>query len=148
MLHLFSFCTEYNLIVKILSCYVMTCLNHRSLGETTLVGLNGFIPPEISILELLEDFSIIDESVGGTIPESLSLLNATLQFLRLNDNALTGTVPSTFGQLSSLTAFTLQGNNLEGAIDEQICALVSNSLQELSADCLEISCPCCTECFF
>jgi hypothetical protein len=109
--------------------------------------LTGFIPPEISILVLLQVFGIANESVGGTLPETLATLGTTLQFLRLQNNAFSGTVPTTYGLLINLSAMNLQGNSLVGSIPAEVCALRTTTLQELTADCNEISCSCCTACF-
>ena len=117
------------------------------LDGTTSVGLTGFIPPEISVLGVLEVLGIANESVGGSLPETLAVLGTTLQFLRLQNNAFSGTVPAIYGSLINLSAMNLQGNGLVGSIPTEICALRTTSLQELTADCNELSCSCCTACF-
>lgn len=114
---------------------------------TASVGLTGYIPPEISILAVLQVLGIANEAVGGTLPESIAILGSTLQLLRLQNNAFSGTVPTTYGLLINLGAMNLQGNSFAGSIPAEVCALRTTSLQELTADCNELSCSCCTACF-
>ena len=42
---------------------------------------------------------------------------------------------------------TLHENELVGSVPSLICLLVDDPLSELTADCDEIECSCCTECF-
>ena len=69
----------------------------------------------------LEEFAIVDNMVGGTVPDTISLL-------------------------TNLTALNLEGNVFTGSISPGICALTNTTLVELSADCEEVSCSCCTAC--
>lgn len=50
--------------------------------------------------------------IKGSIPQQLG----QLRFLRLNDNNLTGKIPSLLGNLSKLESFYLHENDLEGEI--------------------------------
>lgn len=129
------------------ACNELSRVTSVNFDGTTSVGLTGFIPPEISVLGVLEVLGIANESVGGSLPETLAVLGATLQFLRLQNNAFSGTVPTIYGSLINLSAMNLQGNGLVGSIPTEICALRTTSLQELTADCNELSCSCCTACF-
>jgi hypothetical protein len=54
-------------------------------------------------------------NLTGTVPSSLGKLTA-LTALHLDRNNLTGTVPSTLGQLADLTSLQLDSNSLTGTI--------------------------------
>lgn len=84
-------------------------------------GLAGSLPPEVYLFSDLEEFAIVDNMVGGTVPDTISLL-------------------------TNLTALNLEGNAFTGSISPGICALTNTTLVELSADCEEVSCSCCTAC--
>ena len=69
------------------------------------------------------------------------------------NNHFSGTVPPAFGELYRLSTLSLHHNDLTGQMiaPRQFCqSLESNSsdskLLSLTADCAEITCPCCTEC--
>jgi hypothetical protein len=68
----------------------------------------------------------------------------------VQDNNLTGTVPTELGELSTLSRSTVEENQLSGTVPSQVCALVeSNVLEFLAADCGKangIECDCCHQC--
>lgn len=66
------------------------------------------------------------------------LLPAKLQELHLNDNGFTGKI-STWKKPGGLTSLTLAGNQLTGMVP--FCGLT-----ELTADCDEVLCDCCSNC--
>lgn len=114
-------------------------------------GIGGFLPDEIFSLPNLEELDVSEAAFRGTLPTTISNLGDTIKQLKLNDNTFTGTVPVAFGNLEVLNVLTLQGNDLVGSISPEICALRGDGptdLQELSVDCDEVFCSCCTECFF
>jgi hypothetical protein len=56
--------------------------------------------------------------------------------------------PNLFFLLSFTGVLRLDGNDLSGVISDPICLLRgSGTLQELSTDCNEVTCSCCTTCF-
>ena len=59
--------------------------------------------------------SLISKSLTGTIPSTLGNLSALVSLL-LYDNQLTGTIPSTLGNLSALKYLGLSNNQLTGTI--------------------------------
>lgn len=81
---------------------------------------------------------------------------AYLVELRLNDNFLTGTLPSQFGKLTKLESITLDGNDLSGSAPNEVCGLnYLGVLDTFAVDCvndrtgLGIICPsntCCSFC--
>lgn len=110
--------------------------------------LEGFIPDELYTLTNLIEVDIGGAGFSGQLSFGFANLASTLRRLVLDNNSLGGTVPPTFGQLTSLNVLELHANGLIGSISDSICALVDEgSLEVLTADCEEIICDCCTECF-
>jgi hypothetical protein len=91
-----------------------------------------------------------NNDLTGTIPSELGQLTQ-LETLFLQENTLTGTIPSWLGQLSLLKQLQLNSNNLVGSMPSEICELRKhNDLAYLHADCRRvIACDtpsCCTAC--
>lgn len=122
----------------------MESIAELRLGNT---GIGGLLPDELFTLPSILVLDIRDATFRGTLPSAFRELANSLQRLHLQDNAFNGTVPTTFGQLTSLNALNLQGNSLVGSIAPEICNLRSDELLELTVDCDEVACSCCTECF-
>jgi hypothetical protein len=104
--------------------------------------------------------ALTDQNVQGSIPADLALLSH-LQSLELDGNDFTGTVPSTLTALTALTHLSLEHNRLTGTMpfcvddnnDNNTTIIIDtnngvrpSSLTELSADCGEVSCRCCSTC--
>lgn len=83
-------------------------------------------------------------ALEGNIPSGLSN-SLDLEQINLDGNLLSGTIPTELGLLINLEILQLHGNNFEGEIPTEICSLPS--LRELTADCSEVTCDCCTTCF-
>jgi Leucine-rich repeat (LRR) protein len=77
----------------------LTDLNSLQLGFT---GLGGTLPEVMFALTKLSLLNLEGASFSGTIPETISLLNASLMDLFLNDNEFTGSVPVAFDYLTAL----------------------------------------------
>jgi Leucine-rich repeat (LRR) protein len=69
--------------------------------------------------------SLSSNRLSGTIPSTIGQLTS-LKSLSLGDNELRGTIPSTIGQLSSLTSLYLGDNELIGTIPSTIGQLSLN----------------------
>mmetsp|Transcript_24615 Transcript_24615/g.47155 ORF Transcript_24615/g.47155 Transcript_24615/m.47155 type:complete len:550 (-) Transcript_24615:101-1750(-) len=59
----------------------------------------------------------------GTIPPEISFLNESIKVLKIDFNAFSSTIPSSFGKLSRLTTLGLSHNCLSGDIPEDIVQL-------------------------
>ncbi|GJN07260.1 hypothetical protein PR202_ga25079 [Eleusine coracana subsp. coracana] len=121
-----------------------------SLGNLTfLKDLNladnrftGHIPPFLGQLPHLEIIVLSNNTLYGSIPTlaNCSNLNALLlngnnligkfpdlplgiQFLNLESNNLSGTIPSSLANITTLQAFSCHGNNIEGTIPDEFAKL-------------------------
>jgi len=103
--------------------------------------LDSTLPSEIGRLTSLFGLFLDVNNLSGTIPTEFGLLNLTLTphetsfvWLQLNDNLLEGRIPSEIGQVSSLPALWLQGNQLSGSIPQWVFDLAQGgSLADLNA---------------
>ncbi|PWZ29037.1 Receptor kinase-like protein Xa21 [Zea mays] len=85
----------------------------------------------------LNTLSVSQNLLHGPIPNSISNLSTTLQYLMMALNNLSGTVPPTIGKFSGLIKLSLANNNLTGTIEEwvgnmtklQILRLQSNNFK-------------------
>jgi hypothetical protein len=84
-----------------------------------------------------------DNGMRGQIPHDLGLLT-DLTDLNLDDNLLFGTIPSSLGALTALTSLYLNDNQLVGTMP--FCDS-DQYFEYLAADCDEVDCDCCTECY-
>lgn len=124
-------------------------------GGNSLTGTLPVIPSNS-----LSFFDCRNNSLGGTIPDSIFQFSASLRFLYLQNNTFTGTIPPSFASapllrdlwlsnnqlsgtipevpatnLTFLDEFLVDGNNLSGSMPASVCALRNQSLQDLWADC-------------
>ncbi|CAI0376872.1 unnamed protein product [Linum tenue] len=82
--------------------------------------LEGNIPisdgdtPGLDLLVNTKHFHFGKNQLTGSIPTKLFNSSMTLLHVRLDRNALTGTVPRSFNNLASLTELSLSNNNLNG----------------------------------
>lgn len=86
-------------------------------------------------------------SVTGTIPTTLGNL-VDMQQMFLYSNQLTGTIPTELGKLTAMKILQLEGNNLMGSMPLEICANTAfpGIIEVLGADCDLVDCSCCTCC--
>ena len=65
-----------------------------------------------------------------------------LSFLYLDNNQLTGPIPSDLGNFPSLTVLDAHANRLTGSVPEGVCQLVSSGILSVEVDCDEVTCDC------
>lgn len=117
---------------------IPTCLTSSSSLQRLLLRnnlLTGTLPRLLGNSELVTldvSHNRLTGGVGKLIPDKL-------QKLHLNDNGFTGKIPTWQQQPGDLTALTLTGNQLTGMIP--FCGIT-----ELTADCDEVFCDCCSNC--
>ena len=113
--------------------------------DISLNTMTGPIPSTIGQLSTMIAFEANENQLSGTLPAELGQLTS-LQMLSLRGNLLTGSVASELLQMSFLETLDLSGNSFVGSWNETICGM--SGLSSLSADCMEVDCPCCTFCCF
>ena len=126
--------------------------------------ITGPIPSTMGLLLRLEHLDLSGNLLTGTVPSIIGQLT-NLQALGWYANRLTGTLPAEIGSLTQLTVFSTSDNDITGTIpvDLLLCPidvgyfhntrLIGNMpfcrgrfLRVLVADCVSVSCPCCTAC--
>lgn len=109
-------------------------------------AIQGNLPQDIHTFpNSLHTLSLNNNEFIGNIPINIGLLTQ-LQTLQLHQNALQGTIPDTIAQLQLLNTLTLHYNqDLTGSIPHDLC--LSTLLTNLTADCNQVLCDCCTQCY-
>lgn len=99
-------------------------------------NLRGAVPASILDLEALDNLSCCNNAINGTVPP----LPASLQFLRMSTNKLTGVDASlAAGGNSALTFLSLRDNAIEGPLPNFPASLTR--LTDLYMDCNKLSGP-------
>ena len=106
-------------------------------------AITGSIPSTMGQLSTMTSFKSNENQLIGALPAELGQLSL-LEMLSLRANLLTGSVTSELVQLTSLETLDLSGNSFVGSWNETICGM--SGLSSLTADCMEVDCPCCTFC--
>jgi hypothetical protein len=132
-------------------------------------GIDGYIPPDLGLLNFLTRVHLEENSIKGTLPATIGRWNRLVSF-SANNNALSGSLPTTIGQWTALESFLVFDNMLTGTLPESVVSnwgsireidISSNrfmgripdvlcdaiNLTILFADCnFEVACNCCTFC--
>mmetsp|Transcript_3846 Transcript_3846/g.5879 ORF Transcript_3846/g.5879 Transcript_3846/m.5879 type:complete len:652 (+) Transcript_3846:77-2032(+) len=98
-------------------------LNSMALIEVDLVGT---IPDSITTLQSLQYLDLTRTGINGTIP--VGPWPPSMNILGAGGNSLTGTIPSSLGDLSSLSLLDFSFNELTGRLPESLANLSSLSL--------------------
>ena len=117
----------------------LTRLEWLNLGFNMLVGT---IPPSFGELTRLPWLSLESNMLVGTIPPSFGQLTR-LEMLNLSRNKLTGTIPSALGKLRPKFV-GINNNGLTGGIPSTWCP-ESYYGAFFQFDCEEVECPCSSE---
>ena len=87
-------------------------------GKNNRIGQGKGIPLWLNNLTSLEEINLWGNEMGGSIPTLSGLSN--LKLLKLQNNSLTGNIPSWFGDMNSLSGLYLHANNLSGSIPSEL----------------------------
>ncbi|CAN6812346.1 unnamed protein product [Brassica oleracea] len=106
---------------------------------------SGVFPPAIYNLSSLQYLSMFGNSFTGNLRSHFGNLLPSLRGLYIGNNSLTGTIPSTLANISTLQVLGMELNSLTGSIppnfaklqDLQVLSLNHNSLGNFSAGDLE-----------
>ena len=83
------------------------------------------LPDNINVLQSLNTLDLDNNMfLSGTIPSSLGDISS-LQYILLASNDLNGTIPSELAQLGNLTILDLQSNSLSGTIPTEFDLLTN-----------------------
>jgi hypothetical protein len=132
------FCTSINLGGTVGMQNVVTQLNLFS------NNMKGTIPADLGLLTALTSFAVSDNALTGTLPASIGQWTALTTF-SVYQNAMSGTVPASIGNWSLIRIAYFDGNQFTGTMPNGICPYIQNG-DDLFADCMEITCSCCTRC--
>ncbi|GAB2228017.1 hypothetical protein Droror1_Dr00009846, partial [Drosera rotundifolia] len=91
-------------------------LNDLGFGEPGEMDFLGSLVNCSELVSLLLDHN----HLGGALPSSLANFSASLQFLGLHYNQITGNLPSGLGNLANLSVLNLQYNNLTGTLPSDV----------------------------
>ena len=139
-----------------------SCLTRMQTLEEINIRNNEFsgpLPPGLFEMPSLEVFVISNNNFSGSLDvllESSTSEDGTstsrnvffhafqqLKVLSIDNNGFDDMVPSELFFLAGLDTLTLHGNNLSGNLD----VLCTNQISLLTADCANVVCTCCTQCF-
>lgn len=125
---------------------LLKALEELNLQDNALVGT---IPPELSKVETLIDLDLSGNQLTGTLAEALGTFRH-LEIMNLDSNIfLTGKVPSSFGQMTSLVSLSMVGTGITSGLQESFCNQPT-VFTAISADCggdaPGVECTCCTSC--
>ncbi|KAF3948341.1 hypothetical protein CMV_025648 [Castanea mollissima] len=92
------------------------CLSDRlEILDLSNSQLHGHLPDDLGVFKNLVQLSFEDNSISGPIPMSLGNLSS-LRSLDLSNNQFNGTLPQNFGQLKNLDFLNLQDNSISGPL--------------------------------
>jgi len=101
--------------------YDSTCVNnvYTMLSLQSNHTLRGTIVPELALLSSLEYLRLDQNALVGVFPTTLGQMT-TLKEIHLNDNLFRGTIPRQFGNLTNLVEVNFSNNLLSGKIPTEI----------------------------
>jgi hypothetical protein len=106
---------------------------------------------EFGNMTRLEILSMNDNDLTGTIPTELGYLRNMTRMI-LKDCFLSGTIPTQLGNMTTLENLSLESNLLTGTAPAEVCTLRNLDLAVFVTDCKSaqggVDCPkeCCTFC--
>ncbi len=110
--------------------------------------LSGSLHTELGQLTNLVFMSLSSNGLTGTLPSELRNLKA-LDFLSLQSNRLVGSIPDELSDLEELSTLWLSENDFVGSVPTGVCdATTSAAGLDISVDCDEVDCPCCSDCCY
>jgi Leucine-rich repeat (LRR) protein len=83
------------------------------------IGLSGYIPTEIGLIENLALYDASNNRLAGSIPTEIGELTH-LSLLKLENNNLSGSIPTEIGALTLLQELFLQENRFHGTIPTEV----------------------------
>lgn len=102
--------------------YGIDCEDQRRIVHLNLTNnnLRGSLPTEVQLLSDLRVFDVSQNSLQGTVPESIGNAMTVLEYLVWNENAFSGTLPTTWRNMSNLVNAQLYQNQLHGSLPTEL----------------------------
>ena len=97
-------------------------------------GLDGPLPPELGLLTDLIVVELDENALRGSIHEGIWKGWIKIDQLGLNDNALTGSLPSTIGLLSNMRGLFLNNNQFTGTLPSALGQMSTIQYLHLSSN--------------
>ncbi|XVF78294.1 hypothetical protein PTKIN_Ptkin14bG0120300 [Pterospermum kingtungense] len=82
--------------------------------------LQGRIPSSVCNLSSLFGLSLVENSLGGTIPECIGNWSSSLSFIHIDNNNFHGKIPETFSKGCLLKSIRINDNQLEGSLPRSL----------------------------
>ncbi|XP_065628246.1 receptor-like protein EIX2 [Quercus suber] len=118
--------------------------------ELLNLGINNFtgnIPTSLGSLTLLRSLHLHKNKLSGKLPSSFQNCD-NLMTIDVAENEFVGSIPSWIGhKCSNLMILSLRSNNFLGHVPEELCALTSLQIMDLSCNKLSGSIPRCVKNF-
>ncbi|KAA8517279.1 hypothetical protein F0562_017572 [Nyssa sinensis] len=109
-------------------------LENIELIEFSRNNFTGNIPKHLGELSNIIYLSFSDNKLFGQIPFSFCQENSVMMHLDLSNNGLSGTVPNSLGNCTSLVSLNLGGNNFSGNIPSELEGAKNLSYLDLSGN--------------
>ncbi|GKV44005.1 hypothetical protein SLEP1_g51234 [Rubroshorea leprosula] len=88
------------------------------------------LPDELGYLSNLEILQVDENNISGPIPTSFANLNKTTHF-HMNNNSISGQIPPELSKLANLIHFFLNNNNLSGYLPEELAQMPNLAILQL-----------------
>jgi hypothetical protein len=75
-----------------------------------------------------------DNRLSGALPSEIGLLR-NMTRMQMQRNKFTGTIPHQYGYMQKIEQWLMEGNKLEGTIPYEVCDLTKMSLSQYIVDC-------------
>ncbi|OWM72996.1 hypothetical protein CDL15_Pgr001110 [Punica granatum] len=106
--------------------------SESSIGALKGYNLTGILPPPLARLPYLQEIDFTRNLLTGTIPAEWASLKLTSIVLLVNQ--LSGKIPKTLGDITSLTYLSLEANQFSGTVPPELGNLVNLQTLMLSSN--------------
>jgi len=120
-------------------------LDHNQLTGTIPDPLNFNAPGDESEENIIDGL-VLPGFIADDVKGSKRSLGS-VKTLTLDNNKLTGSIPTSIGLYYKLETLTLHNNSFTGNIPQEVCSLFENgNLKSITIDCHRVKCDCQCEC--
>lgn len=97
----------------------LNLINLQISGRYQHIPLSGSIPSEYCQFNSMSHLQLSKSSINGSIPDCFT--SPQLQFVELNHNLLSNTIPTGLGNSRSISTLRLDSNYLTGVVPSELC---------------------------